>query len=294
MDEVNIFGANGVPVSVSDLVKEAATADETDASQAQAGTRANGDGTETSQQVPYDRFAEVIKERNEARERERQLQDMLVRMQGQPQQQSQPQQTQLQQQQQSQAPRDFFTEEEWRELEANAIADPISTFKRYGEAILQRGVETRVQQTEQRLLQQMQQYVQQIAPITTQVAVDNFKRQKFSSPQAKAYEPIFDQIVQTATAENPAIATNPQALENLRLLAMGQAAEKGLLNQPVQQHTQQQFLESPGNPNWGGLMPGAPTAIPPQVAVFAQKMGLDPKEAMRIYQLMDQKGVFRG
>jgi len=235
------------------------------------------------QRVPYSRFKEVNDER-------RQLLDLVQNFQA-----LQQQQTQMQQQaqptvtpQQPTGPAPLFTDDELASFETDIVLDPKATLAKFGQAIMERGVNAKVSEVEQRFQQQLAQMQQGIAQQTLPTVLDNFKRQRFH-PSQGAEVAAFDEAVKTM---DPTLLTNPSALENIRLAAIGYVADQRMQN-PTQQLP---FSESPsgGLPGgWGGLGGGSQPTVPPQVMALAQKMGIDPKEAASMYKAMDTSGVFR-
>jgi len=235
------------------------------------------------QKVPYNRFKEVNDER-------KQLLELVQNFQA-----LQQQQTQMQQQaqptvvpQQPTGPAPLFTDDELASFETDIVLDPKATLAKFGNAIMERGVNAKVQEVEQKFAQQLAQLQQGVAAQTLPTVIDNFKRQRFH-PSQGAEIAAFDEAVKTM---DPTLLTNPAALENIRLAAIGYVADQRMQNPQAQIP----FSESPsgGLPGgWGGLGGNQPTAVPPQVLALAQKMGIDPKEAASMYKAMDTSGVFR-
>lgn len=233
------------------------------------------------QRVPYTRFKEVNDERKQLLELVQNFQAMQ----------------QNQQQQQAPAPvvtpqptgpAPLFTDEELASFETDIVLDPKATLAKFGNAIMERGVNAKVQEVEQKFQQQLAQLQQGVVAQTLPTVIDNFKRQRFH-PSQGAEMAAFDEAVKTM---DPSLLTNPAALENIRLAAIGYVADQRLQNPQAQIP----FSESPsgGLPGgWGGLGGGQPTQVPPQVLALAKKMGIDPAEAASLYKAMDTSGVFR-
>lgn len=249
------------------------------------------EGQDQEQRVPYDRFKEVNDERKTLQEQNSKLMEMMQAYQNMQQNQQASQQEQQVQQSVANQPvnQPLFTEAELDSFETDIVLDPKSTLQKFGEAILERGVNSRVQSLEQSFEQKLAQMQNQLIAQQAPSVIDNFKRSRFS-PTDTAEIAAFDQALQ---GMDPSMLANPQTLENVRLAAIGYVADQKR-SQP--QHNQQAFFtETPGgmNTGWGGLGVPAQPQIPQGMIDAARKMGVDPQEAANLYSAMDRSGVFR-
>lgn len=260
------------------------------------GSQPQADNENSGQEgrVPYDRFKEVNDERKQLADQNSKLLEQVMQF--------QQMQAQVQQQTQNnsveqQAPnipvnQPLFTEAELEQYEQDLVLNPKEALQKYGEAILNRGVESRVKSLEQTFEQKLNQLNSQMVAQTIPSVINNFKQTRFS-PNEQAEMQAFDQAVQSM---DPAMLMQPGTLDNIRLAAIGYVADQRR-NQP-QNNTNQYFSESPttgGLPSgWGGLgtNPQAPQ-VPQQVLTAAQKMGVSAEEAAAFYTAMDRSGVFR-
>lgn len=261
-----------------------------------AGQLSNGDsqppqqGQEGSQdqRIPYERFKEVNDERKAYQEQNNKLLEMMERyqtMQNQPQQQVQPDTQPVR--------KSLFTDEELDSFEQDIVLDPKSTLQKFGDAILNRGVEDRVKALEASFQEKLTALTGQMTANTLPTLITSFKQNRFT-PNQGAEAAAFDEVLKTI---DPSLLSNPATLENVRLAAIGYVADQRasgtLQNRPAP------FSETPGggqmNGGWGGLggQQQAPH-IPQQVIEAAKKMGVEPREAAAMYQAMNTSGVFRG
>jgi hypothetical protein len=257
----------------------------------------SNDGSQPSQQgqeqgqdqrIPYDRFKEVNDERKSLQEQNSKLMEMMQQFQAM---QQTNQTQQVPSQQAAQPPQTtLFTDEELNSFEQDIIVDPKATLQKFGEAILNRGVENRVKSLEATFEQKLQQLTGQLTATTLPTVIANFKQSRFG-PNQGAEIAAFDEALKTL---DPSLLSNTATLENVRLAAIGYVADK----RSSGQQPAIPFSESPGGGptgGWGGLggQQQAPQ-IPSQVIEAARKMGVDPREAAAMYQAMNTSGVFRG
>lgn len=293
-DNNNSIFEKGPQIDLSELISEAAQ-ERNDASQT------SGQAEENTQAVPYERFKEV----NEAKKLAQQtteaqaaqiemLQRQMQAAQGQSYQQIQ--QTAASNQQTAQKALELLTAEERGYLENNLITDPSTTLNRLAEIIMERGVNVRVNEEVGKVRQEMNDLAGQFRQTMEPMVLSNFKSSKFSN-QPPAVVKLFDDIVKFASQTHPGVTSDPQALENLRFIALGQAADQGLFQSANQQQHQNNqsipFSEGAGNGGFGGLLPRQATQVPREVRMIAEKMGIKPDEAAKMYELMDSRGVFR-
>lgn len=256
------------------------------------------------QRVPYDRFKEV----NDERKRLQDQVDAFIRMQQQAQlgnqQQTQTPQQQLPQnfQQQnsqvnqhlSQAQQELFTDAELEAFETDIVVNPKETLRKFGDAIMQRGVNAQTQRLEQTFNERFQQLTNQLVSQTLPTAIDNFKRTRFDASMAEEAR-VFDQFLQNIPAQQ---LQDPQSMENIRLAAIGYVADQRR-GQQAQQQTQQAslFSELPGGrPGGFGGLSGQQTqgvTVPREAIEAGRRMGLSEKEIIAMYGAMDRTGVFR-
>lgn len=260
----------------------------------------SNDGSQPSQQgeqnqeqrVPYERFKDVNDERKSLQEQNSKLMEMIQQFQTMQQQnQNRPVETNQPAQTQT-GPAPLFTEDELNSFEQDIVLDPKTTLQRFGDAILTRGVDTRVKALQEGFEAKLAQLTGQMQAQTIPAVIADFKSRRFG-PGDAAEVAAFDQAAQSV---DPSLLSNPATLENIRLAAIGYVADQRRTN--PQQNNQAFFSETPGGSGvpggWGGLS-GTPAApqIPQQVIEAARKMGVDPKEAAAMYQAMNTSGVFR-
>lgn len=249
----------------------------------------SGADAATQQTIPYARFQEVIEERNRLREYMDRVTQQLP-------------QAQAPQAPQTQAPppqsvRDVLTPDEIAAFQMDALTDPGNALQRFGAILLERGVDRRVQDVEGRLRGEMQAYAQQFSQTMAPTLLDSYRQKSFSTPQMRAVQPIFDQLVQQAQQANAQIVYDQPSLDNLRALAIGRAFEQGQLgngNAPVGNPTARLFSENPSATGFGGG--NRNPQILSQVAGFAARLGLpadEVKKAEGLYQAMEDRGIFR-
>lgn len=256
----------------------------------------SNDGSQSSQtpqenqqdaRIPYDRFKEVNEERKTLAEQNSKLMQMLENFQ----QMQQPQAPAQVQQPVQQQPVSLFTEDELNSFEQDIVLDPKSTLQRFGQAILERGVDARVQKVEKTFEEKLAQIAGQFQQAQIPGVISQFKQTRFNPATDAAEIAAFDQALQGI---EPSLLTNPATLENVRLAAIGYVADQRR-SQPAQNPAL--FTETPGSSmpgGWGGLggQQQSP-AIPKEVLEVARRMGVDPKEAAVMYQAMNTSGVFR-
>lgn len=255
---------------------------------------------EDEQRVPYDRFKEVNDERKKLQE---QL-DAFIKMQTAAQPQGQPntvpangqfqQQFPAQPQQtQNTAPTTLFSEEELDAFENDIIVSPKETLRKFGDAIMQRGVNAQSKQLEQTFEERFAQIQNQLVSQTLPTVIANYKNSRFDNSMSEEAA-VFDQFLQNVP---PTAIQDQSALDNIRLAAIGFVADKRR-TQGIQgrQQTNALFTEQPGgfSGGFGGLggQPAQPQ-IPREVIEAAKRMGVSEKDAASMFMAMNNNGVFR-
>ncbi len=261
------------------------------------GSQPSQQPSEEEQRVPYERFKEVNDERKKLQE---QL-DAFIKMQAQAAQQSQQAAQQPQQQfpaqqtqpvQQPAQPQQLFTDEELEAFETDIVVNPKETLKRFGDAIMQRGVNARTQQLEQTFEQRFAQLQAQLVSQTLPTVIDNYKRSRFDASMAEEAA-VFDQFLQNVP---PTALQDQAALENIRLAAIGFVADKRRQQGTQNRQGNVPFTEQPGSglpAFFGGQPAQAQPQVPREVIEAGRRMGLDPKDVISMYTAMNNNGVFR-
>lgn len=264
---------------------------------------ANGQGVTTDQSrgpVPYDRFKDVNDRAKLLEDQNRQLLERVLTMQGTQSGQGADQAAAQAQQQVSQLT--FGLDDAAKEaLAQELLVDPGNAVERLLQAFAQRvdgHLQTREQALAQNIQQQFNPYVQQFQQYVGQGSVDAYARQAFANPQLAPVKPVFDQFVQQAAKENPALLTNQQGLDSLLDLAIGRAMRQGIPTGQLGQ-TQVPFSESAGfgaTPNFSFAPQGGQPQIqvPQAVRDNAVRMGVDPEKAAQTYIQMVQRGHIKG
>lgn len=253
-----------------------------DAQRNQASQPDSSQGNQEDQRIPYERFKEVNDERKQLQE---QLANFMALSARQPVNEPPVTQTPVVEQR-----RQLFSDDELTSFETDIVLDPKATLQKFGEVIMQRGVEAKTAEIERKFEERLSQMSAQMATSQLPNILGNFKQSRFDQSMAEEAA-VFDNFVKDM---DPAILTNPATLENVRLAALGYVADQRRSN-PSNNHNNLPFSETPGGRSggFGGLGGPQQNAVPQQVIAMAQRMGLDPKDISSLYGAMDRQGVFR-
>lgn len=192
----------------------------------------------------------------------------------------------------AQASRELLTAEERQYFETAALTNPAEAFDTFARLIQERSVKQEVERARQELRQEMQGYVNQFGQALAPMALQNYKAQAFNTPQSKAIEPIFDELVQAARSADANVVNNPQQLDLLRQVAIGRAYEQGMLQQSSA--PQVPFSESAGSIFSANQRQQQQAASAhPDAIEFGRRLGLSPDVINKVDNVFTRNGVYR-
>lgn len=241
--------------------------------------------------VPYERFQQVNERARTAESKYTELLEQLSRQQAASQGQGYAQAQQTGQNLGQQA-RELLTAEEIEYFNQNALIDPGGSMRQLTDLIYERGIRHETERVKQELRQEFgavaQNFAQQIAPM----AINSYKQTAFNTPVYQSALPIFEEMLAQEMRVNPGVVNNPDALNTLRTLALGKAAETGKLQFSSSQQNLP-FSENPGSP-LSGMFPNNTTVqADPRAVSVGKLLGIDPKVINKTHEVFQRNGVYR-